>query len=122
MILTRTSTRTRLAVAACLLSLGATGLAAQDHTILIMPDAYFPDITHVDIGETILFVNTTSETQNIVAVDEAWSVGPIAPQGEVMFDVLEGHDTEYFNANSFDADTAVYSVTGFLTFDEAPLN
>lgn len=117
-----TSIRTALAGAALAMALTSGAALAQEHTILVMQDAYFPDITHVDPGDIVMFVNTTETTQNIVALDEAWSVGPIPASGEMLLTITAGQETTYFNADSLNAEDATYGVSGFLSFEDPPID
>ena len=117
-----TPLRATLAGAVCALALTSTAALAQQHDILVMPDAYFPAITHVDPGDTVLFVNTTETVQNIVAAGEAWTLGPIPVSGEMLLTITEGQETDYFNAGTLNAENATYGVSGFLSFEDPPID
>lgn len=107
------------AAAACVLSIQAAN--AAEHTILVMQDAYFPDITHVDPGDVVHFVNTTATVQEIVAEGEDWEVGPIPSNGQMSMVIQEAIQTKYFNAGSAGEDGG-YTVSGHLSFEDAPVD
>ncbi|NRB01949.1 MAG: hypothetical protein HRU30_01665 [Rhodobacteraceae bacterium] len=112
--------------AACLcgaaaLALTTTAAMAQEHLVLVLSDAYFPDITHVKAGDTVTFINASETTQNVVSESEAWSVGPIPVQGQLSMIITAGQETTFFNAATLDGD-ADEGVSGYLSFEPAPTN
>ncbi len=107
------------AAAACALSFQAAN--AMEHTILIMEDAYFPDITHVDPGDIVHFHNTTGSSQNIISANEDWELGPIPANGQLSITIEEAQETTYYNAGSQGEDSS-YTVSGYLSFDDAPID
>ena len=63
-----------------------TAVSAETHTIMIMDDAFFPEISFIDDGDKIRFVNATTTNQIVVWGDwsdadsddnDRWSIGPI---------------------------------------------
>ena len=118
----KTLSRAKLLGAALACTMSAQAAGAAEHTILIMPDAYFPDIMHVDPGDEVIFVNTTGSSHNIVAKDEAWTIGPIPASGEMRITIVEDQETTYYNADETNSDTGEYSVTGYLSFEDAPID
>lgn len=102
------------------LSIGTAANAAE-HVILILPDAYFPQITYVEPGDSVKFVNVSGAAQNIIAKNNSWTIGPIAVEGEVSMQVETGLQTTFYNADLTDGD-GEYFVQGNMSFSAAPLN
>ena len=116
------SNTVKKSLAGAIVALGTAGAAAAtEHTILVMPDAYFPDITHVNVGDTVIFVNTTTEPHNIVAASEAWSIGPVPVEGQAELVILENQETDFFNADAVN-ELGEFIVTGHLSFEAAPID
>ncbi|WP_299732458.1 hypothetical protein [uncultured Tateyamaria sp.] len=99
----------------------ASAAAATEHTILILPDAYFPQITYVDNGDSVRFVNVSGAEHNIIAQDSSWEIGPIADQGEAVLSVNSVTERSFFNKDATGED-GTYIVQGDISFDTAPLN
>ncbi|MFL4468405.1 hypothetical protein ACERZ8_00425 [Tateyamaria armeniaca] len=99
----------------------ATSAAATEHTILILPDAYFPQITYLDEGDSVRFVNMSGLEHNIVAADAGWEIGPIPDQGEAVLEVDSVGEKSFFNKDAVNED-GEYFVQGDMSFDSAPLN
>lgn len=124
--------RPALLIASAALALGVTAQTATtqstetstaiEHTILILGDAYFPDITHVDPGDVVYFVNTTSVSQDVVAANDAWEVGPIPAAGELSMVIEENQELTYYNKGSFSEDADAYTVGGYFSFEDAPID
>lgn len=113
-----------LAVTATLVS--ASFATAEEHVILYLGDAFFPQITYVDAGDTLKFVNASSNTMNVVSSDSAWAIGPIAVDGSDTVDVTAGMALEFVDADSIgeddeDDEDETALVTGDISFDEPVL-
>ena len=113
-MLRKTST---LAVLAVMTS--ATFAVAEEHTILFLGDAFFPEVSYIHPGDTIRFVNASAEELNVMGAGEAWTVGPIAINGEATINVTGNMEMKYFDADSADEEGSL-SVAGDLSFDPAP--
>lgn len=102
------------------LSLGP-AKAAEDHVILIMSDGYFPQTTYLSPGDTVEFVNASTTNQTIVAENNGWSLGPIAPNAAERMVIEEGVQMNFFNADVTD-ETGTFTIEGSVSFSSAPLN
>jgi plastocyanin len=99
----------------------ATAAAATEHNVLILPDAYFPQVTYIEPGDTVKFTNVSGSNQSIVAKNNNWVLGPIAPDGQMTIVMDTGVQTTFYNADATDSD-GEYVVEGRLSFSAAPLN
>lgn len=98
-----------------------TAARAAEHNILILPDAYFPAITYIQPGDTVRFTNVSGLNQSIVAKNNDWTIGPIAPDAEATIVVPTGVQKTFYNADLTNED-GTYSVVGKMSFSAAPLN
>ena len=99
----------------------ATTATAAEHTILILPDAYFPEITYLDTGDSVRFVNVSGTEHNIIAKDSTWEIGPIPEQGEAVLEVDTVAERLFYNKDVLNSDGS-YFIQGGMSFDTAPLN
>ena len=113
-MLRKTST---LAIAALMTS--ASFAAAEEHTIFYLGDTFFPEITYVDAGDTIRFLNSSANEMSIVSLDDEWSVGPIGAEESQTVPVSGGMKLKFFDASSVDGESD--TVGGELSFEPAPL-
>jgi len=99
----------------------ATTAAAAELTVLILPDAYFPEITYLNSGDTVRFINQSGVEQSIISENAAWELGPIPDQGEVTMVIDGGVEKSFYNKDMTDENGA-YLVGGEVSFSTAPLN
>lgn len=99
----------------------ASAAAADEHTVLILPDAYFPQITYLDNGDSVRFINMSGGEHNIIAEGAAWEIGPIPDQGEAVLEVSDVVEKSFFNKDAT-AEDGTMLVQGEISFDTAPLN
>ena len=98
----------------------ASPAAATEHTILILPDAYFPQITYVTSGDTVRFVNMSGGTHDIISEDSKWEMRDIPDAAEVTLSITSNMEETFFDESS-ESDGA-FLMQGELSFDVAPLN
>ena len=110
---------TLLATVATLAS--ATAAQAAEHTILILPDAYFPAVTYVNDGDTVRFSNQSGSQHTIIAKNNSWELGPITNGATVSLQFNKGVQNTFYNKDSKDSD-GNYLVTGTVSFSAAPLD
>jgi len=117
-MLRKTST---LAIAALMTS--ASIAAAEEHVIFYLGDAFFPEVTYVDAGDTIRFLNSSTSEMTVVSLDEEWSVGPVGIDESQTLAVSGGMTLKFFDATAADADgeSEAEAVEGELSFEPAPL-
>lgn len=99
----------------------ASAAAAKEHTVLVLPDAYFPQITYLNPGDTVRFINMSGGEHNIIAKDSAWELGPIPDQGEATVNVSPLKEKTFYDKDAVN-DSGEYIVQGEMSFDTAPLN
>ncbi|MEL6563623.1 MAG: hypothetical protein AAF822_14725 [Pseudomonadota bacterium] len=109
-----------IGTAVSVLSLATTAIAAE-HDILILPDTYFPETTYLEPGDTVKFINVSEDEHTIIAANEAWTIGPLAPNGEYLLSVDSEIERTFHNANAINSD-GTYAVTGDISFDAAPVD
>ena len=113
-------TRTTSILASLAIAGSASMASAEEHVILYLGDAFFPAVSYVDDGDTIRIVNTSDQSLNIIADDEAWMAGPIAPNTEHVMTVQPGMAASFYDADATDEQGA-YITEGTITFGEAPI-
>lgn len=100
--------------------LTASAAAAAEHTILILPDAYFPQVTYLESGDTVRFVNVSGGSKNIISKNGSWELGPIQDQQEVTMEIIEGVQKTFYDADNKTPE-GEYVIEGRMTFSIAPL-
>ncbi|MEP1588900.1 MAG: hypothetical protein ABJR46_15720 [Tateyamaria sp.] len=108
------------AVATVATLFAASPVAAAEHMILILEDAYFPQVTYLERGDTVRFVNASGTAHNIIAKNDSWEIGPIAIDGEATLLVEDGVQKTFYDVNSA-GENGGYSVTGQMSYSSAPL-
>lgn len=108
-----------LATAATLLS--ATTATADEHTILILPDAYFPQITYLDEGDTVRFVNVSGLAHSLISKNDSWEAGPIPNEGELTMIITNSVQKTFYNKAS-ELEDGSFGVEGRMSFAEAPVD
>jgi urease beta subunit len=68
--------RTGLAAFATVACLGGTAIA-EDHEVVIVEGAYFPSLIIANLGDRLVFVNSSNRQQEVGAVDASWTSGKI---------------------------------------------
>lgn len=105
-----------------LATLGMTSTAAaEEHIVLILPDAYFPNITYVDAGDTVRFVNASGTQHTVIARKNRWSVGPLNDQQEYVMAIADDIETVFYQDGAVDEE-GNYTVDGRFSFSPAPIN
>jgi plastocyanin len=94
--------------------------AATEHTVLILPDAYFPQITYVSSGDTVRFINMSGQEHDVIAEGEAWAIEDIQDTSEAVISITSDMEATFYNKNS--SNDGAYQVQGEFSFDAAPLN
>lgn len=94
---------------------------AAEHQILMLGDAFFPSVTYADPGDTLRFVNVTESSQNVLAKNDKWALGPIAPNGEATIVIAPGVQSTFYNPDLVDSNGDMY-VRGNFNFGEAPID
>ncbi|MEO0379191.1 MAG: hypothetical protein AAF252_02910 [Pseudomonadota bacterium] len=99
----------------------ASAAAAMEHTVMILPDAYFPQVTYLKAGDSVRFVNASGVQHSIVAAGSDWTLGPIPNEGEAVLEVSNVIEKTFFNQDAVDGDGNLI-VQGEISFETAPLN
>lgn len=91
--------------------------SAQEHSVIIFEQAYFPAVIYVQTGDTVTFTNESGGDHSITAKDDAWSTGTI-PNGTNFSIVIEQDMKPTFGG---EVSNAVY-IEGNLDFGSPPNN
>lgn len=75
----------------------AAPLHAEEHYVLLMSKGYFPKDIHVQVGDTIRFVNEGSLPMSATATDDSWSTGIMVGDAQVVIPVTEGMKQTFVN-------------------------
>lgn len=120
----------------------AMGLASQahaaEHTIVLTGFSYFPAVTYVSPGDTVIFVNSSGEEQTVVGKDAGWTVGPLQNDEEGALSVTQETELRFYAAHQEDVEGEAVDdeetaeseygsyetapIKAEITFDEPPLN
>lgn len=85
----------RVAVAAAALTFSAGISSAEQYRIMMMGEAFFPEVTYLTSGDQVVFVNMSGETRDIVAEDESWAVTALGDGAEASVTVIQGMSNRY---------------------------
>lgn len=85
-------------------SLTASAAAAEEYEILIMETAFFPEVTYVDVGDTVIFVNMSGESRMIKSENDEWFITAMAEGESATLAVTADTDTT-FEAVQADVDS-----------------
>lgn len=85
----------RAAVAAAALAITAGSTAAENYRILMMDYAFFPDISYVQDGDTLTFVNMSGITRTIGARNGEWETPELTDGAEATMTVTKGMFTSF---------------------------
>lgn len=95
-----------------LVSPGTVVQASEEHVVIILEDAYFPQKTVVKQGDIVRFVNESGQAHTVFHEDGLWATHPIA-QGAELLVTIEPEMTGGFYGMSakkitgqFDLDTS----------------
>ena len=93
----------------------AAGAHAEEHTVMLMGNAYFPDVSYVQEGDTIRFVNLTNIVQTATAQDGSWTSGPLGENQAFVLPVVMGVKQVFISDND-------PNMLGQFQYGEAPLD
>lgn len=109
------------AVATAATLFAASPAAAAEHMILILEDAYFPQVTYLDRGDTVRFVNASGSAHSIIAMDETWEIGPISANGEATI-VIDGTIQKTFYNQGSESEDGTFSIEGKMSYSPPRLH
>jgi len=115
----------RAAVAAAAFAGTAGTAGAEEQHVLMMDYAFFPEVSYVEPGDTVVFENMSGETRSLLADDATWAVLSIDDGESVSLEITEDMPTEYYSlvaggeGDEVDEDGNV-RVVGTMDFDGAP--
>lgn len=83
-----------------LLSLGsvpfsAAAALAEEHIVIILGSAYFPQKTTVEEGDVVRFVNVSGGEHTVVHKNRAWATLPMADGEELLVTIEPGMTGEF---------------------------
>jgi len=90
----------RVAVAATALTFSASASFAEQYRIMMMGEAFFPEITYLNSGDEVIFMNLSGETRDITAEDESWTVTALADGAEASLTVIDSMSIRYTTATA----------------------
>jgi hypothetical protein len=70
-----------------LVPLGAAAPAADEHVVIVLEAAYFPDFLIVKQGDVIRFVNQSGRSHRLYHADGNWATKPFATGEELLVTV-----------------------------------
>ncbi|QUJ75448.1 hypothetical protein KDD17_10730 [Sulfitobacter albidus] len=114
--------RARAAAAAALLTFAAAPVSAESYQILLMDNAFFPETTYVQEGDTVTFVNLSGKPTRVTALDKSWDTGMFKDGIEISMLVSDEMSVEFVakqrgNGGGADTDQVGYGTDGDLTND-----
>ncbi|UWR23221.1 hypothetical protein [Sulfitobacter sp. S190] len=105
-----------LAAATTLIASSSMAREAQTHNILVFGTAYFPDITFVQPGDTLTFINEADVPHTVATGEEGWTTGEIPVAGAVSVLVEEDMQTTFSGVGEEEA-----LLEGALDFNPPPV-
>jgi len=72
------------------LGLFAAPLSAEEHSVLLMGQGYFPSQVYPAIGDTVLFENSSIVAMSATASDGSWDTGVLQPGERYTLEVTQG--------------------------------
>ncbi|WP_299504097.1 hypothetical protein [uncultured Roseobacter sp.] len=70
-------------------SFTADQVRADEHIVMILQSAYFPDLISVEMGDTVRFVNASGSTHTVGSSEGIWSTDMIADGAEVTLEIRQ---------------------------------
>ena len=68
---------------------------ADEHTVMILAVSYFPQITEVEEGCLVRFVNASGKDHKIIHSGGVWATLPIKDGQELLIDIEAGMDGDF---------------------------
>ena len=97
----------------------STPLHADEHEILVLPIAYFPQTSYVQAGDTLLFSNNSEETITVTSADGEWTTGELGINQSATITVTAGMSKDFYHEGAMD-ENGDPAVTGIIEFGSAP--
>jgi len=101
---------------ACALSFAAGTASAAEHQVFLVEGGFFPEVVFVQVGDTVVFTNTTNTSENVVAADASWATSEIPTEGAATVAITE----DMVLAFAYDEGSEAPKLGNF-SFDPAPL-
>lgn len=95
----------------------ASAAQADNHNILIVDGAYFPEILHVKADDNVYFRNNSADAHTIVSENGEWTTGELPVDSSFRVKV---RDITELNFSGVGPDGE--AITGYLTFELAPVD
>lgn len=110
---------TRQRLAAAMFSCGlATQAFGEEHVVIVTGFAYFPEVIHVEPGDSIRFVNKSGTDQIVAALDGTWVIGPMPNEAEATLAVTRQTTPDY---SGHSAHTPSHPISARMSFAPPPL-
>lgn len=72
------------------LGLFAAPLQAEEHSVLLMGQGYFPSHVYPTVGDTVIFENSSIVPMSATATDASWDSGVLQPGEQFTLEVTDG--------------------------------
>lgn len=118
----------RAGATAAALTCAAGPASADSYEVLMMDYAFFPEISYVQPGDTITFVNLSGITRIIEARNNAWATPEIPDGGSATISIIQGMKNDYITridgvgGNGVTGGTAAGTATDIDTTDGTNLD
>ena len=103
-----------VAVAATAFTFSAGASSAEEFRIMVMDEAFFPEVSYISADDVLIFVNMSGQTLDITAHDESWVIPDLSDGSEGSLIVTAGM------ANVYSTTGINGDITGKLSFGSAP--
>lgn len=87
----------RAAVTAAALTCTTGSASAEEFRIMMMETAFFPDVSYVQPGDTVTFVNMSGTTRTIQALNNDWAIADMPDGAETAITVSQGWKSQYLS-------------------------
>lgn len=108
----------RAAVAAAALTFSASTASAEQYRVLALEGAFFPEISYVQPGDQVTFVNMSGVSLEVAGANDSWSLPSISDGGETTLLITADMPNKYFALGT--AVEGGNNTAGTLNFSGAP--
>jgi plastocyanin len=91
----------------------------QSQNVLILDEAFFPDVIYVKPGDELVFINHAAATRTVTGADAVWTSGELS-KGDTFFYVVDESSPLEFTSIFEGEEGQIYQ--GTLSFDDPPSN
>jgi plastocyanin len=85
----------RAAITAAALTCTTSSASAEQFEILMMENAFFPEVSYLRPGDEVIFINQSGRTLNVAAEDGSWEVATVSDGMQASLMIIEGMPNQF---------------------------